>query len=729
MTTPNETARQVIQTLLEGGPFNGHDINNCGDYAPIVQDLIEAHEQGGQQAVATRWNELAKTTPRLMAFLCSPDLAPDGQTLTPLEQILAEIEPLPDKGAIQKHLLERIDQAATLSKADLMQLEPKLKQRGIADRWIQQWKGAIQETKDKAKKSQQATPQPPASKVLCQHPETEEDIVLPPGYTLMPWGNDRAIMKFNGREMVHVYTGVISVIGTGYDLHTQEQTITIQWDHNHVLHQRTIPRAALTDSRDFAAKIGGAGATISAENRSRVTAFLIEQARANPHLPHQAHVSRLGLTSDLAFMLPAGSVGTETPTAYIGRTIHLGSDPDIYRETIRDIVLNWNAPLLTLILGASLAAPALTRLRPRRNPTFYLPGMSTIGKTTIVLFSLGVWGDPTRPPFKMEGKKVSPAAFFQTLGELNGLPLFIDEAHTNDRHDHLEGLCYQFANRQRYTRGTLEQVAAGGDDIYGVLFLAGEAAPAFRYGGAHRRIMWCDGDAWLPLGAGAGAQTDLGKQRAEQLERAWETGAGLFGKAYCERLWANWDAFVADVNQFKKDDNIASLSAWADPLAICAAALKLLFEIVVPEGEVDWDFSLWREILEAGHMEADPSALAFEGILTMLAQARNNDGFASYTVPVGWKEERWMNGRRIACNKGDGYWLVLSNTEELQRFTNSERPVQEHGTKWVRNKWVEPSQRGTRVITTTYTVISNGDKANVLKIPEDVIEQWGQYQE
>jgi len=722
---PADTAREVIRALLNGGPTNGHDIGDCGDYAPFVQELVAAQESGGQQAVAARWNALAETSPDLVMLLCDPDAG----TPAPLEQLLAEIEPLPDKDAVEQRLLERVDQAAALSKADLMKLEQAIRKQGITYTWIQQWKAAIKEARQATKKPKISAQESETSKVLCQHPDTGDDLHMPPGYTLMPWGSEKAIMKISGREIIHVYTGIIAVIGTGYDVHTEEQTVTIQWDHNHVMHQRTVPRAALTDSREFALKIGGAGATISAENRSKVTAFLIEQARANPHLPHQPHVSRLGLTSDLAFVLPAGSVGTAEPATYIGRTIRLGSDSTIYPETIREIVLTWNAPLLMLVLGASLSAPALTRLRPRRNPTFYLPGMSTIGKTTALLYTLGIWGDPTRPPFKMEGKKVSPAAFFQTLGELNGLPLFVDEAHTNDRHDHLEGLCYQFANGQRYSRGTLEQVATGGDDIYGVLFLAGEAVPAFRYGGAHRRIMWCDCDAWLPLGDGAGAQTDLGKQRAERLEQAWEAGAGLFGKAYCNALWANWDTFVADVNAFKTDKNITCLSSWAEPLAICAASLKLLFSLVIPDGEVTWDFSLWREILESGHTEADPATVAFDGILTMLAQARNNDGFASYTVPTGWKEERWMNGRRIACNKGDGHWLVLSNTEELKRFTNSERPVQEHGTKWVKNGWVTSSKRGTRVITTTYTIISSGDKANVLKIPETVLEQWGQEQE
>jgi len=154
-----------------------------------------------------------------------------------------------------------------------------------------------------------------------------------------------------------------------------------------------------------------------------------------------------------------------------------------------------------LTLGLSLAAPAIARLRPRRNPVLYLSGASGGGKTTIAQFAAGGWGNPTRHPLRLEGGRTTPAGIFQTIEHLNGLPTFVDEAHTIADPKRLEMACYSFANGQRYTIGGADQKARGGSDLYGTLLLAGEAVPEFKHAGANLRVLWVDASAWLPLGA------------------------------------------------------------------------------------------------------------------------------------------------------------------------------------------------------------------------------------
>jgi hypothetical protein len=321
---PADTAREVIRALLSGGPTNGHDIGDCGDYAPIVQDLVAAQESGGQQAVAACWNELAETSPDLVLLLCDPDAGAPA----PLERLLAEIESLPDKDAVEQRLLDRVDQAAALSKADLMKLERALKERGIASRWIPQWKAAIKEARQATKKPKENNAQEAeTSKVLCQHPDTEDDLHMPPGYTLMPWGNDKAIMKLSGREMHHVYTGLIFIKETGVNLHTGDQTVTVCWQYqgSEALHEITIPRATLSDTRNFGAAIGGAGAIIHTENRASVAAFLAEFAATNRDtLPHTKQVNRLGLGDEQKILvLPAKIASFDGASICAGGPIEL----------------------------------------------------------------------------------------------------------------------------------------------------------------------------------------------------------------------------------------------------------------------------------------------------------------------------------------------------------------------------------------------------------------------
>jgi hypothetical protein len=144
---------------------------------------------------------------------------------------------------------------------------------------------------------------------------------------------------------------------------------------------------------------------------------------------------------------------------------------------------------------------------------------------------------------RTEAHRTTAAGFRQSLTDVNGLPLLIDEAHTANDPRRLEALVYEFANGQSYSRGTPEGVASGGEPLRGTLLLAGEALPEFRHAGAARRVLWLDCTSSPPLGAGTLGRPGspayaLGAERARLLEAAWEVGAGHFGKLVAERCWA-----------------------------------------------------------------------------------------------------------------------------------------------------------------------------------------------
>jgi hypothetical protein len=370
-----------------------------------------------------------------------------------------------------------------------------------------------------------------------------------------------------------------------------------------------------------------------------------------------------------ALMLPAGAIGFDEEVRYIGQpAIAVGTASDAYPAVIRQ-ALRWpNAWAFWLALGLSLAPPAIARLRPRRNPVLYLSGASGSGKTTLAQFTAGCWGTPTRHPLRLEAGRTIPAGIVQTLEHLNGLPAFVDEAHTIADPRRLEMACYSFANGQRYTVGGADQRARGGSELYSTLFLAGEAVPEFKHADANLRVLWLDAGVWLPLGAEPGS--GAGQARAQSLEQAWDTGAGLFGLAVARRMWATWPGFVTNVHALETDQALARLQTWRQPLALAAAALQMAFEVVgvtttdLPDATA-WAGQLldaWTAMLTSGHDETDPATEAWEALLTMLAQGHLRDNGSCDTdghgmVPASWE---WIEADRgggvIACRRaGDDY--------------------------------------------------------------------------
>jgi hypothetical protein len=172
------------------------------------------------------------------------------------------------------------------------------------------------------------------------------------------------------------------------------------------------------------------GAVVHDGNAKDVAQYLSEFAHTNEAvLPREAHIDHLGLVDD-ALILPSGGVGISAPVAYSGHIpLSVGQDIDAYPQMIREAATWLDAPAFWLILSLSLASPIIARLRLQRNAVIYLVGGTGIGKTTKVLFATGIWGDPTRRPFLIQGNHVTAVGLSQTLDFLCGLPLFVDEAH------------------------------------------------------------------------------------------------------------------------------------------------------------------------------------------------------------------------------------------------------------------------------------------------------------
>lgn len=564
---------------------------------------------------------------------------------------------------------------------------------------------------------------------LLTHPDTGKKMFLPPWYDVKAQTIVQRDARGNERP---IYSGNIYVRALGEDLASGEQTATITWNGRGDVHgERTIPYAALSDSRAFSGLVGAAGAAVHPRNIKDVQALLVESVQANiDTIPRQQHSNRLGLVHG-GLVLPAGAVGFSAPVRYTGQpAVQIGADALVYPKTIAAAVKLWpDAWPFWLALGLSLAAPALARIRPRRYPVLYLSGGSGTGKTTTLQFAIGCWGAPTRHPLRMEAGRTTPAGIFQGLEQLGGLPLFIDEAHTAPEPKRIENAAYAFANGQRYTVGGLDGKTRGGGELGGALLMAGEAIPDFKHAGARLRVLWADANTYAPLGAPP--RTEEGQTRAGLLAHAWEAGAGLFGHAVAETLWRDWPTFVADVHSLESDPDLTPLQAWRTPLAAAAAALNVAF-CVAQVGETPPVFgrllTCWAEMLTSGHDETDPATDAWEGLLTLLAQGRRqNDSDTDHNgIPIPnsttWEWiEADRGGGMIACRKvGEETWRVLSSSPQFKERVGT-AAVQLYGQTWLRRGWLAPGRDGKA---TEPLRVRSGELLRVLKVPAAALDDW-----
>lgn len=549
---------------------------------------------------------------------------------------------------------------------------------------------------------------------LCAHPDTGAELFLPSGYDVQ----GQHIVKVGARGDVQlVYAGGIYVRSLGEDLSTGEEAATVQWGG--AAHGRiAMPRTELANARALRDRLAARGALIHDGNAKLLTQYLTEFIGQNADdLPRVAVTSRLGVHGD-TLVLPDMSIGDDGPVMYQSpRPIRTGGDADAYPAALR-AMLAWDdfGSIPSLVLGLALAAPMIARIHPRRNPAVYLAGPSSSGKTTLIQFAVGAWGDPTVTPFRIEATRTSTAGYLQTLAGLGGLPLFVDEAHTAQYPDRLESLAYNFANGQSYTKGTVSGAAGGGEVLSGALLMAGEARAEFQHSGSRNRVLWLDGHRWAPMGTFDPA---AGAAHAAMLEAAWEAGAGRFGATLAEHIWRGWDAFIADVDRLREQAaNVPT--AWAHTLAIGMAALRSALEVAAaPLSDADTAaiFEQWGALLAVGHQESDPAGDAFESLVLLVVGA-TEDPFGS--AGAGWKV-RYVNREPVAyMRENEDVWRVPTRSAAL-RERLGQSTVQLHGQEWVRRGWIEADSEGR---CTHVSKIGGEGAVRVLRIPTAKLAEW-----
>lgn len=556
---------------------------------------------------------------------------------------------------------------------------------------------------------------------LFKHPDTGVDLYLPAGYLCSDLVKQILRLGPRGDSFV-VYPDLLAVTALGEDLLSGDETLTVRWAENGHSKELTAPRAELARARGVIERMAAQGAAVHEGNAKEVARFLIEFAYENVDaLPRRLHVARLGLIGE-GVVLPAGGINFAQAVQYVGRVpVQIGSDADAYKQQLHAILAWEGAWALWLILGLSLAAPAIFRLQPRRYPAVYLAGESGSGKTTLAQWAIGCWGDPTRKPFRIEAGRTTRAGYLQSLKDLGGLPLFVDEAHTSYDPKILETLCYDFANGQAYTHGGIDGKAKGGELIGGCLLLAGEATPEFRHAGSQRRMLWLDGATAPPLGQGTiglsgTAAHALGQERAQQLERCWCSGAGWLGHAVTELIWQEWATFAADYTALQQDRALAPLQAWRDPLAAAAAALNVAFHVAAIDA-LPWGaaalFDQWATLLTMGHEQQDVATEAFERLVVMLTQAEE---CTSEKTP-NWITLELRTGM-IACRLAtESVWRVLIGSEQFEDRIGK-TAVQLYGPRWVQRGWVVPKDG--KASRSEYTV--RGTTARVIMVPFQALQ-------
>ncbi|MFV9507541.1 MAG: DUF927 domain-containing protein [Oscillochloridaceae bacterium umkhey_bin13] len=520
---------------------------------------------------------------------------------------------------------------------------------------------------------------------LTVHPETGHDLFLPHGWAVV--NGSLATLSKHGEPSV-IYSGMLIASAIGVDLATGDAMLTVRWQgRGGRRDELTAPKAELGTRQGVLAWLGARpDAPVHESNARDVAAYLIEFAQENlDALPRVATSARLGLVAD-GLVLPTGSVGYAEPVQYAGRLpIRFGSDAAAYPKALQAISTWPEAWAAWIMLGLTLASPLIARIRPRRNPACYLAGESGSGKTTLAQFAVGCWGDPSGKPFLVEAHRTTAAGFRQSLTDLNGLPLLIDEAHTTSDPQRLEALVYEFANGQSYSKGTAEGTAAGGEPLRGALILAGEALPEFRHAGAGKRVLWLDCSRSPPLGAGTlgrpgSDEHRLGGARAHMLEQAWEVGAGLLGRAVAERCWADWATLLTDYRRVRDDPALQPLAAWRESLALGAVALQISAIVTSLElPPLDVLLPRWVELLTVGQEQTDPALEAFERLRTLLAQCDEDTNGAP-----GWVLRR-LRGETVAYRKTDDpYWRVPTGTPPFESRIGKSA-VQIYGRTWLRH--------------------------------------------
>jgi hypothetical protein len=538
------------------------------------------------------------------------------------------------------------------------------------------------------------TPEPEIEELTEVETEISETLKLKMPKTYLWTGEVMKKIKPDGSSYT-VYNGRLSPDAIGTDISTGEQTLTVSWNGKGDHGTLTAPRKVLSTGTGFLERLSALGANVHAGNAAWGATMLIETVAENADvLPRELVCERYGYVDtpewEHLFICPAGTVGSPLAVRYTGRSpSKCGDNPELFPAAIRDI-MTWNdAPVTLLLLAMSLASPMISRMRPTRNPTLYLAGTSNIGKTSLIHFILSAWGNPLKRPFLVQTVGLTAAGAYTALRNQSGLPTAFDEAHMS-ADGFVEKIAYNFANGETRTMGSLDGKGQGGEELFGVLFLVGEANTEFRNAGANNRRLGIDGNKTPPLGKGSvgepgSAAYALGAARIKLFAKVVERGAGLFGPALARVVWERWDEFVAEVRRHETAECLAELGPWARSLAICFAALNWACELAGAEAPPPETLDAWVAILREGRAQLDPAVETFEDVLALF-QAATENSEKRHEHP-GW-DVRFFNHEPVAYRKdGEEYWRMPTRSGPWQERVKKST-VQLHGTTWARRGWV-----------------------------------------
>lgn len=577
----------------------------------------------------------------------------------------------------------------------------------------------------------QITTQPPAAA-----PEAETETAgasaqadgattlrLPPGYEML----HGQLVRTTGKRVEPVYSGSLAVAAVGEDIETGEQTLTVVWNDQHTAGTATEAKQLLASGRELLAAIGGLNGTFHAANAGPCATYLVEFAATNADvLPTELVASRLGYVDTPhrphVLITPGGTIGATTPVRYIGRSPStVGADADVWASTLADILAWPDAPVTSLLIALSLAAPAVARYRPPRNPALMLGGSSNIGKSSALAFALAAWGNPEHRPFLVQAVGLTKAGAHQAMLHQRGLPLAIDEVHLGNV-EQLEELAYSFANGESRTLGSLDGKGRGGDPLFGVLFYLGETLPQFANAGSNNRMLWLNGNRCPPLGAGSVGQAGtpawtLGSQRSDLLRDAAARGHGRFGPRFAAHLWQAWQPFVLAVAaRTRGHPSMQQLTVWGTTLSLAFECLTLacrMLGLAAPDPTL---LDAWARLLVAGRQHVDPAREAFEKLVAVILSSPEE-------VQGAWNVKQFnrvpLAYQRVVHGHADPQWRVPVSTSVFEQHVTREA-LMRHGATWVANGWIVPDKGGEPNVPTRVP----GGLLRCVVVPELVLETW-----
>jgi Domain of unknown function (DUF927) len=534
--------------------------------------------------------------------------------------------------------------------------------------------------------------------------------VMPDGWTYDGKSNLCTVtIHQNSAENKPVFLGKLEVTGSSEDVFTGQSSLQVRFKSQKRFVTVEAPRSELSRKKGVLDFLSARGAPVHDDNASKVAKFLTEYAKANEErIPHERTASRYGFTPSNDLVLPVGLVSSLGESESIRFVSGIGApraktgiNKDAYRDALEEI-LSWGreAWVILAALGFSLSSPFLERFKPRRNPVVYFAGDSGAGKTTAARFAVAVWG--LGAPLEMELGRTTKAGILQTLEGLGGLPLFGDEAHSNQDPETLEATVYQFGNGQSYTKGGKDGKALGGVTMNGSMFLAGEAMPEFANAGSHRRVLFLRVDEHKPLAAPVGSS--LGASRAEMLEKAWLEGSGHCGEMFARGVLSDWDTYAALVKEHR--GMFTNLGAWDVPLAAMLASVQTLcklYDLELPEEILTALIGEPPSVLTGARLEHEPAVTAWESLQTILGGSKtvveNEIHFLEY------------RGERIAWkDKKSTALFVMTSAKAITEALEGKSWLQRFGSEWIRRQWIQATAKDGK---SSISVWMPGNNANV----------------